>query len=195
MGKPTYFKRYRMELDLRLPRPRVELPNGFRWIPWSPELLDAHAHMKFRCFAGETDSVVFPCLSNLGGCRDLMKAISTRAGFCPAATWLVYRAGEGVGTVQGLTDSSRWGSIQNLGVLPEYRGLGIGLALLVKALNGFAAHGAKRASLEVTARNETAIRIYRGIGFRSRKTIYREVVVHEPAPETEQYGEPLEVVL
>ena len=127
MGKPTYFKRYRMELDLRLPRPRVELPRGFRWEPWSPDLLDAHAHVKYRCFVNETDSLVFPCLSHLGGCRDLMKAIATRPGFCPAATWLVCCDGERVGTVQGLLDTGRGGSIQNLGVLAEYRGLGLGL--------------------------------------------------------------------
>lgn len=195
MGKPTYFKRYRMELDLRLPRPRVDLPNGFRWVQWSPELLDAHARVKLRCFAGETDSLVFPCLSHLAGCRDLMKAISTRPAFCPAATWLVCFDGEGVGTVQGLMDTSRRGGIQNLGVVAEHRGLGIGLALLVKALDGFANHGARHAFLEVTAQNETAIRIYRGIGFRSRKTIYREVIVREPVPQPELYPQPLEVGL
>ena len=46
---------------------------------------------------------------------------------------------------------------------------------LLKALDGFAAVGAKRAFLEVTARNEPAVRMYRRLGFRSYKTIYREV--------------------
>ena len=30
--KRTYFKRFRMELDLRRPRPRPDLPFGFTWL-------------------------------------------------------------------------------------------------------------------------------------------------------------------
>ena len=55
----------------------------------------------------------------------------------------------------------RFGGVQNLGVVPEYRGLGIGRALLLKALDGFALMGARRAFLEVTASNESAVRMYR----------------------------------
>jgi ribosomal protein S18 acetylase RimI-like enzyme len=179
MTMPTYFKRFRMELDLRLPRPRPELPNGFRWFPWSHELLEAHAQVKFQCFAGETDAIVFPSLSHMSGCRDLMTAIISRPGFCSAATWLIHDGEEMVGTVQGLLDSARFGGIQNLGVVPERRGAGLGLALLLKALDGFAAVGAKRAFLEVTARNEPAVRMYRRLGFRCYKTIYREVRIPE----------------
>jgi ribosomal protein S18 acetylase RimI-like enzyme len=181
MGKLTYFKRYRMELDLRLPRPRAELPPGFHWIAWHNGLLEAHARIKYRCFLGETDGVVFPSLGHLVGCRDLMNAIATRPGFCPAATWLVGNSEDTVGTVQGLLDSVRCGGIQNLGVVTEYRGLGIGWALLLKALDGFASVGARRAFLEVTAKNEAAVRMYRQVGFRCYQTIYRAVSLCEPA--------------
>ena len=65
--------------------------------------------------------------------------------------------------------------------MPEYRGLGIGRALLLKALDGFATAGATRAFLEVTACNEPAVRMYREVGFRSYKTIYRAVNLHPSA--------------
>jgi hypothetical protein len=181
MRKLIYFKRYRMELDLRLPRPPAELPRGFRWLAWEPGLLEQHARVKFHCFAGETDAVVFPSLGHLSGCRDLMTAIAGRPGFCPRATWLVAGEDGPVATVQGLLDSNRFGGIQNLGVVPECRGLGIGKALLLKALAGFVSVGVRRAFLEVTAKNEPAVRMYRAIGFRSYKTIYREVEVHQDA--------------
>jgi ribosomal protein S18 acetylase RimI-like enzyme len=86
-----------------------------------------------------------------------------------------------VGTVQGLIDGHGSGAIQNLGVMPDYRGKGIGRALLLRALAGFAAAGASRAVLEVTARNEPAVRMYRNVGFRSYKTLYRGVEVPESA--------------
>lgn len=186
----TYFKRHRMELDLRRPRRPVELPHGFYWLPWDDTLLELHAGVKSLCFRDELDSVVFPSLGSLTGCRDLMLAIRGRAGFCPGATWLVAcsaadpldpaRAGGCVATVQGIIDETGHGGIQNLGVVPEYRGKGLGRALLLKALAGFAAAGARRAFLEVTARNAPAVRMYREIGFRNTRTLYRGVEVPEP---------------
>ncbi len=204
MRKHIYFKRHRMELDLRHPRPPAELPPGFYWLPWGTGLQDLHAQVKFHCFAAEMDARVFPSLSSLAGCRDLMAAIVTRPGFCPNATWLVasntqkhhsssnattgVRYGFGsdvcVATVQGLLDTNRFGGIQNLGVIPEYRGLGVGWALLLKALEGFATMGAARAFLEVTAKNELAVRMYRRLGFKNYKTIYRDVEVEQQTDET-----------
>jgi hypothetical protein len=81
-------------------------------------------------------------------------------------------------------DANRFGGIQNLGVTAEYRGLGIGKAILLKALAGFASLGVRRAFLEVTAKNEPAVRMYRQFGFKAYKTIYREVEVR-PTPEPE----------
>src|SRR5262249_53883083 len=129
MAKLTYFKRYRMELDLRQPRPLAELPDGFFWIAWERCLLEAHALVKFRCFRGEMDADVFPALGHLSGCRELMTAIISQRGFCPGATWLIGGPDGPVATVQGLFDTSRWGGIQNLGVVSECRGMGIGRAL------------------------------------------------------------------
>jgi ribosomal protein S18 acetylase RimI-like enzyme len=183
----TYFKRYRMELELQHGWSAPGLPHGYWWLPWHDSLLDVHAEVKSLCFQQDLDSIVFPNLGHLAGCRELMTIIRNRIGFCPAATWLVVRsegteydpAGGCVGTVQGVLDGSGRGAIQNLGVMPEYRGRGIGRALLLKALVGFASVGATRAMLEVTARNEAAVRMYRTVGFRSKKTLYRGVEVPE----------------
>ncbi|MBA4187433.1 MAG: GNAT family N-acetyltransferase [Planctomycetaceae bacterium] len=183
MPKVKYFKRHRMELELRHTRPPAELPKGFYWLPWSLQLLDLHAQVLCAGFAGETDAEVFPCLSNLQGCRDLMTAIANRPGFCPGATWLVANQHCSVATVQGLLDESGSGGVQNLGVVADFRGAGIGRALLLKALEGFQAVGVKRAFLEVTALNLPAVRIYRKLGFRSHKTIYREVEVKPAVPD------------
>jgi ribosomal protein S18 acetylase RimI-like enzyme len=194
MRNVIYFKRYRMEIDLRQSRPPVELPRGFHWVPWDRGVLELHAQVKFRCFTAESDAEVFPSLSHLSGCRELMTAIASRPGFCPGATWLVASADGCIATVQGLLDSNRYGGIQNLGVVSACRGQGIGRAILLKALAGFAAVGAKRAFLEVTAKNIPAVRMYRQIGFRAYKTIYREVEVR-PTPEREPIPDPVGVGL
>jgi RimJ/RimL family protein N-acetyltransferase len=46
---------------------------------------------------------------------------------------------------------------------------------MLQALHGFWRAGLGRAILEVTAANHAAIRLYRRLGFRSRKTIYKAV--------------------
>jgi GNAT superfamily N-acetyltransferase len=179
MNPRRYFKRFRMELDLRHAPPPAALPHGCHWLPWDDTLLKTHADTKSRCFEDHLDAILFPCLATAGGCRDLMTVIRNKPGFCPGATWLVAGRDGCVATVQGVIDERGDGGIQNLGVVPAYRGCGIGRALLLKALAGFAANGVKRAFLEVTASNLAAVKMYRASGFRAAKTVYRWVELPE----------------
>lgn len=173
MPAGRYFKRFRMELDLRT-LPPVGPVAGFAFVPWDDGLLDLHAEVKYRCFQGELDGEVFTNLSGRTGCQLLMRAIRESAGFCPQATWLATTPAGSVGTVQGLFDEAGFGAIQNLGVMAGYRGHGLGEALMVRALHGFRTAGGRRAVLEVTAENVSAVRLYRRLGFRAYKTVYRE---------------------
>ena len=180
----TYFKRYRMEIDLvGADFSRVRLPSAYRFVEWSDALLDVHARTKYLSFRSEIDSNVFPCLGELEGCQRLMQEIRQKPGFLPGATWLAaYLTPEkrGVtycGTVQGIRDYSGLGAIQNLGVIPEHRDQGLGAALLLQALAGFQAARLKRAFLEVTASNVGAIRLYQRLGFARARTVYKAVEV------------------
>jgi ribosomal protein S18 acetylase RimI-like enzyme len=170
-----YFKRFRMEIDLAGLPPVPALPEGFSWLGWDLSVHEAHAEAKFQSFAGEIDAVVFPNLGSRQGCRNLMADIMRRPGFEPRATWLIVGPAGPCGTVQGVRERNGLGAIQNLGVVPLYRDHGLGTALLLKALHGFRSAGLGRAFLEVTAQNDGAIRLYRRLGFRSRKTLYKAV--------------------
>jgi len=199
----AYFKRYRMDLALAagglalaptaggFPAAAGEMPPGYRLVPWHDGLIDAHARTKFRSFRSEIDAVVFPCLGDLEGCRRLMREIRGKGGFLPGATWLIARSRilppgadrqspqpaevEWCGTIQGVIDSSGAGSIQNIGIVPGHRGLGLGSVLIAQAVRSFAAQGLERVSLEVTADNVRAVNLYQRLGFRRAKTIYKVV--------------------
>jgi RimJ/RimL family protein N-acetyltransferase len=168
-----------MEIDIEdVALPRAELPPGYRPVPYRPTLLEAHAKTKYRCFRWEMDSNVFPCLGDADGCRRLMREIVRRDGFLRDATWLIefargWQRAEYCGTIQGVAEADGLGSIQNVGVTPEHRGLGLGTALVVHALDGFRRAGLERARLEVTAENTAAIRLYRRMGFRRVRTVYK----------------------
>lgn len=186
---PTlYFKRFRMQVDLRRSLPIAELPTGYVWSGWHPSLCAQHADAKFQSFAGEIDSELFPCLGIPDGCRNLMQEIAVHPSFLPQATWLVRFVGNDftgpipVGTIQGLRSSRHAGAIQNIGVCPLHRGAGLGKALLLKSLAGFQASGIARVSLEVTAENLRAIKMYQSVGFYTIKTTYRTVESPDLAP-------------
>lgn len=179
----TYFKRYRMEIALRQ-RALVEPPTppGYAFVPWREDLLDIHAHVKHVSFREEIDAQIFPCFLDESSCRRLMLAIVRKPGFLPEATWLAVfsRQVEGriyheyCGTIQGIYDAeTKIGSIQNVGVIPGHRDRGIGRGLLYRCLRGFQQAGADRVSLEVTAENEGAIRLYRRVGFEIIRTVYK----------------------
>lgn len=190
----VYYKRFRMEIDLRkLALPRPELPAGYHWTAWQPACLERHAWTKAESFRDEIDAEVFASLSDFGGCLHLMREIVRRDGFFPQATWLITRGDvddedrEDCGTIQGLVTkptglfaSGLIGAIQNIGVTPGHRGQGLGRALVLRALQGYRESGLLRAFLEVTARNESAVRLYRSIGFRLTGTSYKAVNKRSP---------------
>jgi len=182
----TYFKRFRMEIDLAAwQAPLAEVPRGYALVPWEETDAAAHADAKYLSFHQELDASVFPCLATREGCLRLMREISCKRRFVPQATWLVVARGRGggaagrvqnCGTVQGILDSGNgYGAIQNLGIAPEHRGLGLGTALLCAALEGFRRLRLGRVYLEVTAQNDAAVRLYGRVGFRRARTAYRAV--------------------
>jgi ribosomal protein S18 acetylase RimI-like enzyme len=180
----TYFKRYRMEIDVR-PASLVlpELPPGYSVCPWDESCLEAHVEAKYQAFAREIDALVFPSLASREGCLRLMREITGRSEFVPEATWLLqYRhrptdAPISCGTIQGIRVGDSAGSVQNVGVVAEHRGLGLGTYLLGKSLAGFRQAGIRRVSLEVTARNHAARRLYRRLGFLRIRTVYKTAQV------------------
>ncbi len=107
----TYFRRYTMVIDLGDWLSEPTLPKPYRWVPWEESLLDVHAEVKYRCFAGEMDTNLFPCLGNLTGCRQLMRAIRKMRGFLPAATWLIAHGDQMCATIQGALELGLWPNI------------------------------------------------------------------------------------
>ena len=169
----TYVKRLRMRVSLLgVPRPRI--PDGFHLTPWSDELADAHAEVKFRSFRRTVDTLIYPNLGDAEGCQSLMRDIRNHFGFVPEATWLIGDDSGYCGCIQGVRLAGNSGMIQNIGVLPEHRGQGLGGTLLAASLAGFHAVGSKAVVLEVSASNRTAVRLYHSFGFQTTKTVYRE---------------------
>ena len=179
----TYFKRYRMEIDLRGRQFPPQLPAGYIALPWQNQLLEAHGATKYECFRAEVDAHIFACLAEKEGCEQLMREIAAKESFLPEATWLLEFIGAGherrefCGTIQGMKLNAKYGGIQNVGITRFHRGRGLGRQLLHLALAGFQQVGLRKVALEVTAENKAAVRLYEQSGFRRVKTLYKPVEV------------------
>ncbi len=165
---------------------RPGLPSGYRFVAWNDALIDVHARTKYRAFRDEIDATVFPCLGELEGCRRLMREIRGKSGFLPHASWLIAwgRSPEELtwcGTIQAVCERPMVGMIQNVGVVPEHRGRGLGAALVQQAMLAFREYGLRRASLEVTVQNDRAVDLYHRLGFRRSRTVYKLVDLPTPA--------------
>lgn len=175
------YKRYRMQIDLRqvrLPVPR--LPAEYHWVPWKNLLLDRHAQVKWRAFRSDLDGQIFPCLRQADGCRRLMTEITAQPDFCAHATWMVVYQPESTwpvedcAVIQGIARRTGIGAVQNVGVLPEHRGHGLGRAIMLQSLHGFRFCGMHYGFLEVTALNEPAVQLYYSLGFEVVQVLYRD---------------------
>jgi ribosomal protein S18 acetylase RimI-like enzyme len=157
------------------------LPVGFRFVPWTPTLLETHADVKHRGFRNDSDAKIFPTFRDYSRCVGLMQSISSNSAFVPEATLLIANGDEQnlfeyVACIQGMKLSGEVGAIQNVAVLPDYRGRGLGRALVLGSLNGFRQTGSRCVTLEVTADNLPATKLYSRIGFRILGVRFREFI-------------------
>jgi ribosomal protein S18 acetylase RimI-like enzyme len=63
------------------------------------------------------------------------------------------------------------GGIYGLGVLPEYRGRGLGRAILLEGVRRLKAAGAGEIMLQVATGNENALHLYESCGFQTTSTM------------------------
>lgn len=143
-----------MRCDLPNPLPDVQLPSGMEIMMWTPALADwffAVYQAAFRERPGypdwsreewltwlATDDDEFRSELSLLACHD-----DFPVGFIVCA--------------------DRW--IVQMGVRPEWRGQGIGSALLKEVLNRFPAGGVDHVLLDVNVNNPRAARVYARLGF------------------------------
>ncbi|MDR1385080.1 MAG: GNAT family N-acetyltransferase [Planctomycetaceae bacterium] len=179
----VYVKRYQMVIDLRaVSLSTVPLSAGFHFLEWHPAFLERHAKTKYLSFCNEIDARIFPTFRQYDACLRLMQSISGKPGFLPQATWLIakgepFQKVKDCATIQGIQHNLQMGAIQNVAVIPEFRRLGLGRALVLQALYGFQNAGTENVTLEVTAENINAVNLYNKLGFKIVKSVYKETVM------------------
>jgi mycothiol synthase len=142
-----------MRHDLREPLPQAPLPPEIMLAAWTPAL----APQFFEAYdASFRDRPGFPSWS----AERWIDWVAGDEEFRPELSLL---ATEGRRPVGFIVCSDEW--IVQVGTRPEWRGRGLGSALVAEALRRWRATGGERMLLDVNANNPAAARVYARLGF------------------------------
>ena len=153
----------------RLPKPILPSPGLRAFRPGEEKLL---ARIQNQAFAGSwgyrpnnADGIRYLYKLRKNEPRDILLLIRRDRTVAYCWTLVENRYAEG--------EDFDIGRIQMIGVLPDYRGQGLGRTMLMAGLNHLAAKGIRQVELTVDSRNPAACELYRSVGFfRSSKTLW-----------------------
>lgn len=171
----NHLTRHRMSIGLQRLMAVPALPDGYVWVPWDTRLLDMYAEVHYLSFRQTLDALLFKSFNNRAGCWHLINEIRNKPEFAAEATWLIAGPGGCCAGIESMVFTPKEGSIQNVAVIPTYRRLGLGRALVLMALHSFQKMGMTTATLEVTEENQPAYLLYQRLGFRKMDTTYKEI--------------------
>jgi ribosomal protein S18 acetylase RimI-like enzyme len=143
-------------------------------LPWSERRQDEAAEVLAAAYRGHVDSQINDQYRSVSGAIRFLTNIIQFPGcgsfFAPASYIAEDRTTEAVcGLCLASLVSEGVGHITQVCVNPEHRDTGLGYELLRRSLQSLAAAGCRSVSLTVTAANESAIRLYERMGFRTRR--------------------------
>jgi ribosomal protein S18 acetylase RimI-like enzyme len=153
---------YGMERDLTIPITAIQTPTeGFSIQYWKMETSEEEQRYL------QLESLIWPENALSTG---RLAEYKSKEGWT-AITAVVHD--DIIGSVmcwEEIEGNDKYGEIEDLFVLPEWRKKGIAQALLIKALATLKDRGLERAELMVLTDNENALRLYQNAGFRSTYT-------------------------
>jgi ribosomal protein S18 acetylase RimI-like enzyme len=168
------YRRQFLEAPLALARDLPARETGAAFGPWTDGWHDEAAQLIAHSYRGHVDSQINDQYRSTTGARRFLVNIVQYPGcgafFAPASFVAWDRRSRAMcGISLASLVAPEVGHITQICVAPEYQGQGIGYELLRKSLLALAAHGCRDVSLTVTSANESALRLYREMGFIPRR--------------------------
>jgi ribosomal protein S18 acetylase RimI-like enzyme len=165
------FPRLFMSLPLR-PEPHFGVPeiSGFTLRPWAEQDFQPAAHVIMQAYAGHVDSEINDQYRSIPGSLRFLNNIVRFPGcgvFDPSSSFAAIRSSSK--TLVGMLLCSRVrddvGHVTQICVSPEFRGKGLGRALMAACLRNLLDRRFSELSLTVTEANHNAVELYRQLGF------------------------------
>ncbi len=154
------------------PQTAPPLPSQFEIRPWSEQEYQAAAALITAAYRGHVDSEINDQYRTLTGSLRFLNNIVRFPGcgtFDPQASFVVYQRRTLIGLILCSLVRPDVGHITQVCVLPEYRSVGLGEAMLAASTKNLRGRGFRFISLTVTEANDRAIALYHRIGFESTR--------------------------
>lgn len=146
-----------------------ELSKEMSFEPYSPNLRDEISHLVFEGTNGHVDQNVFPdFFSSVEDCKRLLENIeSNRFGdYRESSSWILYNNGIAIGVCFMTIRNGDTGYIPDIVVKDEFRGKGLGKAILVQSMKRLieSEPALTKVDLDVTLSNNAKY-LYISLGF------------------------------
>jgi ribosomal protein S18 acetylase RimI-like enzyme len=149
-----------------------KLPASISVIPWTDAWQEATGRLIAGAYKNHIDSQINDQYRSAIGARRFLTNIVQYPGcgsFFAPASFAAVAAGALCGVSLASLVSHDVGHITQVCVAPSYQGTGLGYELVRRSMEHLAVHGCRAVSLTVTAANESALRLYRNMGFVERR--------------------------
>jgi ribosomal protein S18 acetylase RimI-like enzyme len=142
-------------------------------VPWAVPWQEATGRLIAGAYQNHIDSQINDQYRSAMGARRFLTNIVQYPGcgsFFAPASFAAIDQGVLCGASLASLVSHDVGHITQVCVAPSYQGTGLGYELMRRSMEALALHGCRSVSLTVTAQNESALRLYRNMGFAPRRS-------------------------
>jgi ribosomal protein S18 acetylase RimI-like enzyme len=169
--------RHFMVLDLKdAVNRKPAAPEGFQIVPWSRNYFFTAADVIHDSYRASSDRLLCRDYQTLEGCRRFLRNLVDNPGcgiFMAETSSLALNAqGEAAAVLVTSQISQGTGMIPQVSVRPRFQGKGLGGWLLKDYFQKARQRGLQRIALSVSDANQGAYKLYRRLGFCSRKDFH-----------------------
>lgn len=178
-----FFPRFFLEAPLAGNLPARKLSSSIAVVPWTETLQEATGRLIAGSYQDHIDSQINDQYRSPMGARRFLTNIVQYPGcgsFFAPASFAATSDGALCGASLASLVSSDVGHITQVCVAPSLQGTGLGYELMRRSMESLAEHSCRAVSLTVTEANESALRLYRNMGFQPRRAF--SAYVWEPSP-------------
>ncbi len=166
------FPRLFLEAPASASLPARKLSPSITILPWTEAWQEATGRLIAGAYQNHIDSRINDQYRSAIGARRFLTNIVQYPGcgsFFAPASFVATADGALCGASLASLVAKDVGHITQVCVAPSYQGIGLGYELMRRSMDALAAHGCRAVSLTVTAANESALRLYRNMGFTQRR--------------------------
>jgi ribosomal protein S18 acetylase RimI-like enzyme len=166
------FPRFFLEAPLAPRLPSRKLSSTIALVPWTESWQEATGRLIAGAYQNHIDSQINDQYRSPMGARRFLTNIVQYPGcgsFFAPASFAATSDGALCGASLASLVAADVGHITQVCVAPSYQGIGLGYELMRRSMESLAAHGCRSVSLTVTEANESALSLYRNMGFIERR--------------------------